>query len=781
MFDGEYNPPLAPQRFAAGYIILSYFVSFLGSLSTLELLQRRTSQRGLYNWYLLLGSSVTMGGVAIWSMHFVGNRSIVIYPNAIGTDQLQLAYSSTFTALSFFVPILVLFLAYLLIGTNEDVGYLRLGFGGTFAGLSICGMHYLGQSGIENYRSHYAVNYVVASIFIAVSSTIGALAIFFILRKNFTNNWYKRALCAMLLSSGVSGMHWCASVGTRYQLREDSGLNRDTRNATVIITIVLSVFVCVLLLAFAVVTSRARKMEGIRAQKIVLASATFDHDGKLMVLPDGTLPIKEVTDCFQEKSFEEALGKSHPVFHWIYQTTRNWKSLSGLIEGMREHLRNYNLNSHTADFVADYSFVFREMFCIAAQDLADGTHRNLDDLGVLYDEIITTGVSVSNMIPGKNSEYTDVEAGHGKGKILFLIKKVAKADAANLTSTGYRFTDINNVLDIISRSTQVPKETLTHHLNLMRTYNSSERMLQPGVHVGCFAVRANVNSGFEILVHVDRLDSLPTAQLSMPALKNRHIKFLKENDGVGVGRLLRNLDAPGGSPSLQALNDPPFVMLLKTALERLISDIEDPFFTDSTLVPQPIAVPCQITPENGSGVAIIIVFKTLMPVHARAINESPKLDFVPFRFFSLQQRCFPYSADHDVQTRNTHREFSGKAAAVQKPTRTLSKRGIRDTLIPWPSSGHRFLSPGSSRPSTSSEKKLVTDGDLSPSASLNPFTSGGIMVSQSVSVERAEAKNPMELQPMGPSLAITVKDNDQEMPTWVDILFKGVMNTSGQN
>jgi hypothetical protein len=56
------------------------------------------------------------------------------------------------------------------------------------------------------------------------------------------------------------------------------------------------------------------------------------------------------------------------------------------------------------------------------------------------------------------------------------------------------------------------------------------------------------------------------------------------------------------------------------------------------------------------------------------------------------------------------------------------------------------------------------------------------MVSQSVSVEHAEAKSAVELQLMGPSSAITVKDNDQEMPTWVDILFRGVVSTSpGQN
>jgi len=54
---------IAPKRYDAGYIALSYFVSLVGSLSTLQLLQLRTSGRGLYNWYLLFGSSVTMGGI----------------------------------------------------------------------------------------------------------------------------------------------------------------------------------------------------------------------------------------------------------------------------------------------------------------------------------------------------------------------------------------------------------------------------------------------------------------------------------------------------------------------------------------------------------------------------------------------------------------------------------------------------------------------------------------------------------------------------------------------
>lgn len=54
---------IAPRHYDAGYVALSYFVSLVGSLSTLQLLQLRTSGRGLYNWYLLFGSSVTMGGI----------------------------------------------------------------------------------------------------------------------------------------------------------------------------------------------------------------------------------------------------------------------------------------------------------------------------------------------------------------------------------------------------------------------------------------------------------------------------------------------------------------------------------------------------------------------------------------------------------------------------------------------------------------------------------------------------------------------------------------------
>lgn len=43
--------------YAGWHIVLSFFTSLVGCVTTLELLQRRTSTKGVYNWYV--GSTTT--------------------------------------------------------------------------------------------------------------------------------------------------------------------------------------------------------------------------------------------------------------------------------------------------------------------------------------------------------------------------------------------------------------------------------------------------------------------------------------------------------------------------------------------------------------------------------------------------------------------------------------------------------------------------------------------------------------------------------------------------
>lgn len=160
-----------------------------------------------------------MGGVAVWSMHFIGNRALRF---GDGEEHLQIAYSAGFTALSFFVPVLAFLPIFFAADAKDEVGVIRVGLGGTWVGLTICGMHYLGQLGIDNYVCSYHVRYVVASVMIAIVASSTALTIFFVLRAAWTNSYWKRALCAILLATGVSGMHWVALVGTEYHFKGTS-------------------------------------------------------------------------------------------------------------------------------------------------------------------------------------------------------------------------------------------------------------------------------------------------------------------------------------------------------------------------------------------------------------------------------------------------------------------------------------------------------------------------------------------------------------------------------
>jgi NO-binding membrane sensor protein with MHYT domain len=181
-----------------------------------------------------------MGGIAIWCMHYVANRAIILAD--AGADG-QISYSPGYTTLSFFVPIAVLLAAFSLLGTSETASKVRMCVSGALAGLAICGMHYLGQAGISNYDSVYSTPHVAGAAVIAVVASITALAVFFALRAAWTDSWWKRATCAIILAGAVSGMHWTAALGTQYRFRARKiGLQQNlSAKQTVIIVIV---FVC---------------------------------------------------------------------------------------------------------------------------------------------------------------------------------------------------------------------------------------------------------------------------------------------------------------------------------------------------------------------------------------------------------------------------------------------------------------------------------------------------------------------------------------------------------
>ncbi|KAJ1325082.1 Bacterial signaling protein N terminal repeat [Microdochium nivale] len=701
----QYQGQIVPRAFNSGFVVISYVVSFIGAVCTLELINRRTSKNGIYNHLILLGSAVTMGGISIWCMHFIGNRAIEL---GDGEVELHIAYSPTFTVLSFFIPIVVLLVAFVAIGANNHVSWWRTPVGGILAGGAICGMHYVGNSSIANYHCVYQPGNVVGAAVISVLASTVALTLFFVSRASWKNSWWKRMLAGVVLAGAVSGMHWCASVGTNYKLIALADTNaQSSRTTTVIVVICLSVGAALVIACTAVYTRRAMQRYAVKAQHIVLAAAVFDLSGRIMVNPDGLLPSEKITDTYVERTASDSFSIGNPLFHWMFQASRNWHGLQSIIQGMSKHIQQLSKSDreHKVRLIDDnghpienYSIVFKELFCVAAMSLADRMKERLTDVGILWDEIMPTGatpkkrrVEAGDALDvekpgdlgekGESWEFSQNQH-YARGSLMFLVRRVEHAyEVEKLEAAGFRFADVNQVCGIIGSSMQIQTRNLAGKLATMATYAEDSTMLEPGVHMGFFALKATVNSdfAFDILVRKGARSLLPSQQLPLEYLEAWQADFVRQLDRTNVLVLLQRLDTMQKLSPREML----FASQLYDAVESLRAWIDDPIFNDAHLLATTVQVPCRArTGTNTAMTCTMITLQLVVPIHATV--HSPKCEFIPLNFFKTNQLAHKDSPHHAIFSRLVHSEVSPvvNQALMNAPDRvviaTRRRSGIRD-------------------------------------------------------------------------------------------------------
>ncbi|KAK0116896.1 hypothetical protein ONS96_012742 [Cadophora gregata f. sp. sojae] len=660
------------KSYRPGYVVLSYFISCLGAFTTLEIMMRRTASNGWYNCFLILAASISMGGIATWCMHFVGDCAVVL---GLGQPQIQIIFGSGFTVISIFIPIIIQLIALWIAGSNE-ASIPRSILGGVLAGLGACGMHYLGQYGIVNYDSIFDVGYLVGAAALAIAASVLSLLSFFMLRAHWHASWWKRALCAVLLASGISGMHWLNSIGTTYRLKGwDKDLSDNISRSTSI--------VCCTTLIFLTLLEQSRMLRAARrAEQVVLAAAIFDDQGRLCVTHEGFLPRQKIANSWFERSMDDVFGIAHPVFQWIFRASHNWGAISHLIPGMRRHLLRTGIKARMGSLddntlfneegtpIKDYSIVFRELFCVAAAELAAELHLPVERLGVLYDEMVITGLGAKALDKSHKSVTTiassliDLEregkegSSLGKGQLLFLVSRVERLEASKLEVVGFRFAQPESVITIIANSLRMGPRSLSRRLDVMRSYYTDHHILEPGVHLGCCGIRASLavgRRGFDILVRRDAKNQLPTMQAPFDTLEPWHIEYLKGMDSKPVSVVGKQL-YKDSKPSNKNPQERQLAKNLLRTLENLKEEIEDPLFNDAMLISQPFSIPCRGKDSNSlPGIASLIAFRIILPLHSRAPGR--KLTFTPLNLFKTQQRVYENSPDHAYFSKSVYREF----------------------------------------------------------------------------------------------------------------------------
>ena len=186
---------LVPQ-YSLVLVLLSYVISFFGSVLALQCAQWMFRKNGTLDWGLTICAAVALGGIGIWSMHFIGMQAYRL--------SVPIAYDLVLTSISLVAAIVISGVALYLAGGGGKFKVSGWLAGSLLAGLGVSVMHYMGM---------YAMNLsaimtldpmiVVISVGIAIIAAAAALWLAFNLTK-----LSHRIAAALVMGLAVCSMHY---------------------------------------------------------------------------------------------------------------------------------------------------------------------------------------------------------------------------------------------------------------------------------------------------------------------------------------------------------------------------------------------------------------------------------------------------------------------------------------------------------------------------------------------------------------------------------------------
>ncbi|PTW95443.1 signal protein [Achromobacter mucicolens] len=192
---------VVPLSFDGGLVALSFLIAALGSYVALLAaagIRAETQDGEIRMGYIVIGA-VAMGGVGIWSMHFIG----MLAQNL----PFEVGYQIGLTMLSFLVAAGFSGWAFWYVG-RERFSFIRCLIGGCAAGFGVASMHYVGMSAARMPAVLlWNLPLVVLSVLIAVVAATAALWLAF-----NTQNERQRIGAAILMAVAVCGMHYTGAA-----------------------------------------------------------------------------------------------------------------------------------------------------------------------------------------------------------------------------------------------------------------------------------------------------------------------------------------------------------------------------------------------------------------------------------------------------------------------------------------------------------------------------------------------------------------------------------------
>ncbi len=189
--------------FDPSLVALSFVIAVFGSFTGLQSARRAHDRPGRSSVAWLVVAAISIGGGAIWSMHFIG---MLAY-----RGDVSYSFDITRTLLSLIVAIVASGIGFYIAGYSDPT-IPRFIIGGFFMGLGVAGMHYLGMSAM---RMNSAISYRpgVVGLSLAIAVVAATVTLFFAFR---IRRLWAAAVGALVMGVGICAMHYTGMIAATF-------------------------------------------------------------------------------------------------------------------------------------------------------------------------------------------------------------------------------------------------------------------------------------------------------------------------------------------------------------------------------------------------------------------------------------------------------------------------------------------------------------------------------------------------------------------------------------
>ncbi|MCP3764799.1 EAL domain-containing protein [Domibacillus sp. A3M-37] len=262
-------------------VVLSYIIAFMASLTALDLARRVNFSKGWKKKIWLISGSCAMG-IGIWAMHFIAMLAFKL-PVAISYN--------VFLVVTSIVVAIAASLCGLYFICHPRMSMLKLCLGGTFMGLGISGMHYIGMLAMKGLYITYHPALFAISLFIAIGASIIALMLAFQYRDSQKGMSTKvKFVSGIVMGVAITGMHYTGMAAANFQASHDSIIGGTVVNYdihAIVISIAVSVVVILSIVLVSSFILDQRLGEEIAFKGAILESVLdcviiIDHQGNIV-------------------------------------------------------------------------------------------------------------------------------------------------------------------------------------------------------------------------------------------------------------------------------------------------------------------------------------------------------------------------------------------------------------------------------------------------------------------------------------------------------------------